>query len=62
MGEPTWYDVILNLVLRDAAKELAVPMPVLDLVRAQYEEAMKKGWKDKDWASIAQLSLEKAGL
>jgi 3-hydroxyisobutyrate dehydrogenase-like beta-hydroxyacid dehydrogenase len=39
-----------------------VPMPVLDLVRAQYEEAMKKGWKDKDWASIAQLSLEKAGL
>ena len=51
-----------STLVRDAAKELAVPMPLLDLVRAQYEEAMKKGWKDKDWASIAQLSLEKAGL
>ena len=57
-----WLGLKDSTLVRDAAKELAVPMPVLDLVRAQYEEAMKKGWKDKDWASIAQLSLEKAGL
>jgi 3-hydroxyisobutyrate dehydrogenase-like beta-hydroxyacid dehydrogenase len=57
-----WLGLKDSTLVRDAAKELGVPMPVLDLVRAQYEEAMKKGWKDKDWASIAQLSLEKAGL
>jgi 3-hydroxyisobutyrate dehydrogenase-like beta-hydroxyacid dehydrogenase len=57
-----WLGLKDSTLVRDAAKELAVPMPLLDLVRAQYEEAMKKGWKDKDWASIAQLSLEKAGL
>jgi len=64
--EPAGFYLWLGLkdatLVRDAAKDLAVPMPVLDLVRAQYEEAMKKGWKDKDWASIAQLPLEKAGL
>ncbi len=64
--EPAGFYLWLGLkdatLVRDAAKELSVEMPVLDLVRAQYEAAMKKGWKDKDWASIAQLSLEKAGL
>lgn len=57
-----WLGLKDSTLVRDAAKDLAVPMPTLDLVRGQYEEAMKKGWKDKDWASIAQLSLEKAGL
>ncbi|HUO03095.1 MAG TPA: NAD(P)-dependent oxidoreductase, partial [Rhizomicrobium sp.] len=57
-----WLGLKDSTLVRDAAKELSVPMPLLDLVRAQYEEGMKKGWKDKDWASIAQLSLEKAGL
>ncbi|HWF63229.1 MAG TPA: NAD(P)-dependent oxidoreductase [Rhizomicrobium sp.] len=57
-----WLGLKDSTLVRDAAKELGVPMPVLELVRAQYQEAMKKGWKDKDWASIAQLSLEKAGL
>jgi 3-hydroxyisobutyrate dehydrogenase-like beta-hydroxyacid dehydrogenase len=64
--EPAGFYLWLGLkdatLVRDAAKELAVPMPLLDLVRAQYEAAMKKGWREKDWASIAQLSLEKAGL
>jgi len=64
--EPAGFYLKLGLkdstLVRDTAKELAVEMPVLDLVRAQYEDAMKKGWQDKDWAAIAQLSLEKAGL
>ena len=50
-----------NLV-KGASDELAVPMPLLDLVRGHYEQAMKKGWGEKDWASIAALSAEKAGL
>lgn len=57
-----WLGLKDSTLVRDAAKELSVEMPMLDLVRTQYEAAMKKGWKDKDWASIAQLSLEKAGL
>ncbi|HKD46314.1 MAG TPA: NAD(P)-dependent oxidoreductase [Rhizomicrobium sp.] len=64
--EPAGFYLWLGLkdatLVRDAAKELSVPMPVLDLVRAQYEAAMQKGWSEKDWACIAQLSLEKAGL
>jgi len=64
--EPAGFYLWLGLkdatLVRDAAKDLSVSMPVLELVRAQYEEAMKKGWREKDWASIAQLSLEKAGL
>lgn len=50
-----------NLV-KGAADELSVPMPALDLVRGHYEEAIKKGWSEKDWAAIAALAAEKAGL
>ncbi len=64
--EPAGFYLKLGLkdatLVRDAAKELSVSMPILDLVREQYEAGMKKGWSEKDWASIAQLSLEKAGL
>jgi 3-hydroxyisobutyrate dehydrogenase-like beta-hydroxyacid dehydrogenase len=64
--EPAGFYLRLGLkdstLVRDTAKDLMVEMPVLDLVRAHYEEAIKKGWQDKDWAAIAHLSLEKAGL
>ena len=52
----------LTLVQAMPRRSLQVPMPLLDLVRGQYQEAMKKGWSEKDWASIAALLLEKAGL
>ena len=64
--EPAGFYLRLGLkdadLVRDASGELAVPMPLLDLVHGRYEEAMKKGWSEKDWASIAALSAEKAGL
>ena len=37
-------------------------MPLLDLVRGHYEEAMKKGWGEKDWASIATLPRKRRAL
>jgi 3-hydroxyisobutyrate dehydrogenase-like beta-hydroxyacid dehydrogenase len=64
--EPAGFYLRLGLkdadLVRDASGDLAVPMPLLDLVHGRYEEAMKKGWSEKDWASIAALSAEKAGL
>ncbi|MGZ5926829.1 MAG: NAD(P)-dependent oxidoreductase [Rhizomicrobium sp.] len=64
--EPAGFYLKLGLkdanLVKGASDELTVPMPLLDLVRGHYEEAMKKGWGEKDWASIAALSAEKAGL
>jgi len=64
--EPAGFYLHLGLkdatLVRDAADDLKVPMPVLALVRDHYEEAMKKGWGEKDWASIAALIAEKAGV
>ena len=64
--EPAGFYLRLGLkdanLVRDASKNLNVPMPVLDLVRGHYEEAMAKGWSEKDWASIGTLIAEKAGV
>jgi 3-hydroxyisobutyrate dehydrogenase-like beta-hydroxyacid dehydrogenase len=64
--EPAGFYLKLGLkdatLVKGASDELAVPMPLLDLVRGHYEEAMKKGWGEKDWASIGALAAEKAGL
>jgi 3-hydroxyisobutyrate dehydrogenase-like beta-hydroxyacid dehydrogenase len=64
--EPAGFFLRLGLkdanLVKGASEELAVPMPLLDLVRGHYEEAIKKGWSERDWASIAALSAEKAGI
>jgi 3-hydroxyisobutyrate dehydrogenase-like beta-hydroxyacid dehydrogenase len=64
--EPAGFFLKLGLkdanLVKGASDALAVPMPLLDLVRGHYEEAIKKGWGEKDWASIAALIAEKAGL
>lgn len=64
--EPAGFYLRLGLkdanLVKHAAEDLNVPMPVLDLVRGHYEEAMRKGWSEKDWASIATLIAEKAGV
>jgi len=64
--EPAGFYLRLGLkdanLVKGASDELAAPMPLLDLVRGHYEEAMKKGWSEKDWAAIAALNAEKAGL
>ena len=64
--EPAGFYLRLGLkdagLVKDASDNLNVPMPVLDIVRRHYEEAMRKGWSEKDWASIATLIAEKAGV
>jgi len=64
--EPAGFYLKLGLkdanLVKGASEELAAPMPLLDLVRGHYEEAMKKGWGEKDWAALGALAAEKAGL
>ena len=64
--EPAGFYLKLGLkdanLVKGASEELAAPMPLLDLVRGRYEEAMKKGWGEKDWAALGALAAEKAGL
>ncbi|HXS06373.1 MAG TPA: NAD(P)-dependent oxidoreductase [Rhizomicrobium sp.] len=64
--EPAGFYLRLGLkdatLVKEASENLNVPMPLLDLVRRHYEEAMQKGWSEKDWASIGTLIAQKAGV
>jgi 3-hydroxyisobutyrate dehydrogenase-like beta-hydroxyacid dehydrogenase len=52
-------DVRLAQVAADAAM---VPMPLAGLLHDQYMTAIARGYGDFDWAGIARLSAEAAGL
>jgi 3-hydroxyisobutyrate dehydrogenase-like beta-hydroxyacid dehydrogenase len=51
-----------NRLVLQAGERLGVPLPMASLVRDRFVRAMARGWADQDWASIAQLSAEDAGL
>lgn len=52
-----------NIRLALAAGEAAeVPMPMASLLRDQLLSAVAQGMGDLDWAALAQLSAERAGL
>ena len=58
----------LPLVLKDnrlllaAAEEAAVPMPFASVVRDRFLTAMATGLSESDWAAIARLSYDNAGV
>jgi 3-hydroxyisobutyrate dehydrogenase-like beta-hydroxyacid dehydrogenase len=45
-----------------AAEEVTTPMPLASLIRDHYLSAMAKGWGDIDWAALARVVEENAGL
>lgn len=45
-----------------AAKELETPLPLASLMHDNFLQAMASGWGDKDWASLAVLAAQRAGL
>jgi len=45
-----------------AAKEFETPLPLASLVHDHFLQAMAVGWAEKDWASLAKLAAERAGL
>jgi 3-hydroxyisobutyrate dehydrogenase-like beta-hydroxyacid dehydrogenase len=51
----------MRLVLK-AADEVAAPMPLASLLRDHYLSAVARGWADIDWAAIARVVAENAGL
>jgi 3-hydroxyisobutyrate dehydrogenase-like beta-hydroxyacid dehydrogenase len=51
----------LRLVLA-AAEEAAVPMPVASVIRDHFVSGVARGWGDMDWAALAKVVAEDAGL
>ena len=64
--EPAGFRMPLGLkdvrLVLAAAENARVPMPVASVVRDQYLGALARGWEDSDWAAIARLAADNAGL
>ena len=51
-----------NRLLLAAAEEARVPMPMASLIHDRFVAALAQGLGESDWAAIAHLSYEDAGL
>lgn len=51
-----------NRLLLAAAEEATVPMPMASLIHDRFVAALARGLGESDWAAIARLSYENAGL
>jgi 3-hydroxyisobutyrate dehydrogenase-like beta-hydroxyacid dehydrogenase len=51
-----------NRLLLTAAEEAAVPMPMASLIHDRFVAALAQGLGDADWAAIARISYQNAGL
>jgi len=51
-----------NRLLLAAAEERSVPMPLASLIRDRFLTAIAQGLEGLDWAAIARLSYQDAGL
>ncbi len=64
--EPAGFKLTLGLkdvrLAQAAADAAMVPMPLAGLLHDQYMTAIARGYGDFDWAGIARLSAEAAGL
>ncbi len=64
--QPVGFKVPLGLkdvrLVLSAAEAASVPMPLASLVRDHFITLMAQGKQDEDWASIARLAAENAGL
>jgi 3-hydroxyisobutyrate dehydrogenase-like beta-hydroxyacid dehydrogenase len=64
--EPAGFALKLGLkdinLVRDAATEMNMTMPVTDLLREHFDEAINAGWGEKDWSALGGIIAKKAGL
>src|SRR6266478_859497 len=51
-----------NRLLLSAAEEAAVPMPMASLVHDRFVAALAQGLGESDWAAIARIAYQDAGL
>ena len=64
--EPAGFALTLGLkdvnLARAAAEELGMTLPTADLLKTNYDEAVRWGWQDKDWSAIGEVPAKKAGV
>jgi 3-hydroxyisobutyrate dehydrogenase-like beta-hydroxyacid dehydrogenase len=64
--EPAGFKLPLGLkdnrLLLAAAEEVAVPIPMASLVHDRFVAALAQGLGEADWAAIARISYQNAGL
>src|SRR6267142_5646181 len=64
--EPVGFKLPLGLkdnrLLLAAAEEMAVPMPMASLIHDRFVAALAQGLGEADWAAIAGISYQNAGL
>ena len=64
--EPAGFALRLGLkdvrLVLELAQEAGSPMPVADLVRNHFLEAMEQGQGDSDWSSIERVLTRAAGI
>ncbi len=64
--EPAGFKLPLGLkdnrLLLAAAEEATVPMPMASLIHDRFVAALARGLDESDWAAIARISYENAGL
>src|ERR1700746_1284789 len=51
-----------NRLVLAAAEELAVPMPMANLIHDRFVTAIAQGMSEDDWSAIARISFQDAGL
>jgi 3-hydroxyisobutyrate dehydrogenase-like beta-hydroxyacid dehydrogenase len=51
-----------NHLVMAAADEVAVPMPMASLVHDRFVAAIAQGLENADWAGIARIAYQNAGL
>jgi len=51
-----------NRLIIAAAEEAAVPMPMANVVHDHFVEALAQGMGNSDWAAIARIPQQNAGL
>jgi 3-hydroxyisobutyrate dehydrogenase-like beta-hydroxyacid dehydrogenase len=51
-----------NRLLLAAAEEAEVPLPMASLIHDRFVSALAQGTSDADWAAIARISYQDAGL
>jgi 3-hydroxyisobutyrate dehydrogenase-like beta-hydroxyacid dehydrogenase len=64
--EPAGFKLRLGLkdvqLVLGAAESMAVPLPIASLIRDRFLTAIAHGQGEIDWAGLAQVAAENAGL
>ncbi len=51
-----------NRLVREAAQDVSVPMPLASLIADRFLSAMAQGMSEYDWSAIADITFRNAGL